>query len=975
MKRIVLSILLFAACLCGALAQNDAMFVYRNDGQINAFLKADVDSIRYSQIGVDSLYHAEFVVQEVWTPDSVYRIPLAAVDSVSFVTPPTVYKTDVTRLDGTLLDYVTGSDSLTLKLRSDTPVGIIPKAGDKLVLLDGCEALPYGFSGIVSEVRTETDGIDVVCEQAYLEDLFDSFCSVSTMYGTEAPDARYVASSGQPNRVVYNPADATFRLGPFTIDGTSEISGAVTPNGDLAIKVGRSSMSLSVQPTFRVHTFLILGEGHGTYFNCSITGDISIVTNTSIYGGIEYNHDFEKKGVKIPIPNTVGLINFYFLPGFFGRIGATVSSNLSVTRTYAFGMAYDYSSIGESVIKPTLGCRPVSTSMDIEGLIEGNLAVGGFIETGFSILSRDIAKVFVRGELGWQVNGDFVLRNSDIEEAERDTRLYERIKASGIETGPFVNLSLQSSLFDVGPSFTIFEGAATLLKRDIVPAFSNTELTRASGSSMTASTRMSGNCVFPVSVGFKLFDEGKNEIADFDATVRYTNEEGRLDHSFTGVDNGKLHTLYPKVRLFGFDILASPSSDLAMAHPEITDFEITASKYSPGAFVYEGIAYDYSFDVTMTAEIDNLDGVADWGYVYKDTYGNIERYSAMEFGTSYTTSYVCLRRDAKSTACLYTYVKYEGDPEYYDSEPQYYPLEYSRSVAHPEITNFEVTGWNFSKEKEFYNDGVEFYFKFDVAITAKIDSLDGVSDWGYVYKDPYGNIKRISLMQYGAYYTDNRYSYFRNDEKSTACIYPYVKYNGDPEYYDGEPCNYILEINSCPDDHHPHAIDLGLPSGTKWCCCNVGATSPVEYGGYYAWGEISEKSEYTEENYAYYDNETSKYIDIGSEISGTQYDVAHVVMGDPWCMPTKEQMQEFAEYIYFETIKLNGHEVISVIGPSGQIFIPCAGYWRGDFRCRGCDTWTGSLSYYGSESFVVDLDNGVHIEDRCQGFPVRPVCK
>ena len=37
---------------------------------------------------------------------------------------------------------------------------------------------------------------------------------------------------------------------------------------------------------------------------------------------------------------------------------------------------------------------------------------------------------------------------------------------------------------------------------------------------------------------------------------------------------------------------------------------------------------------------------------------------------------------------------------------------------------------------------------------------------------------------------------------------------------------------SCPDSHHPHMIDLGLPSGTKWACCNVGATKPEEYGGY-----------------------------------------------------------------------------------------------------------------------------------------------
>ena len=48
----------------------------------------------------------------------------------------------------------------------------------------------------------------------------------------------------------------------------------------------------------------------------------------------------------------------------------------------------------------------------------------------------------------------------------------------------------------------------------------------------------------------------------------------------------------------------------------------------------------------------------------------------------------------------------------------------------------------------------------------------------------------------------------------------------------------------CPDNNHPHMIDLGLPSGTKWACCNVGASKPEDQGGYFAWGETEEKSEY-----------------------------------------------------------------------------------------------------------------------------------
>ena len=39
-----------------------------------------------------------------------------------------------------------------------------------------------------------------------------------------------------------------------------------------------------------------------------------------------------------------------------------------------------------------------------------------------------------------------------------------------------------------------------------------------------------------------------------------------------------------------------------------------------------------------------------------------------------------------------------------------------------------------------------------------------------------------------------------------------------------------------------NAVDLGLPSGLKWASCNIGATVPEEYGGYFAWGLVPESS-------------------------------------------------------------------------------------------------------------------------------------
>lgn len=735
MKRFLFFIFLLITNWYGMLAQNDAMLIYRNDGIVHGFLKADIDSVRHSQLDLDSVMHKDFVVQEVWTADSVYRIPLEVIDSVSFVMPPTIYKQGVVDLKERLLDYVIGANGLTLKLKANVPSSLIPAAGDKLVLLDGCRSLPNGFSGIVQNIQTTTEGVEVICERAYMEDLFDSFCSVSTLYvsGGEQAQAKYITARGASTRADFD----TSKWGTLTISCASQILPNVFPDSDLALQLGAEA-SIAVTPKLRIHAFTILGDGNGFYFNGSVTGNLEVASKLALYGSIDYNKDFTDPKLEkgIAIPGTACLVDYYFAPGFFVHANATISESVTDVRNFQIGMNFDYSSIGENVLKPvppTL--RLVSSSTEMEGCIDGSLAAGIFVEKGFNIWSRGVGKVCWRGELGMQVSGNFVLRNSDIDNSE-GTELYERIKKTSIEAGPYANLQLQASILGIGPSVTLSE-RSNFKKWDLVPTFSNTQLSRLSGSatSALAYTQLSGKCLFPISVGYKLYDDNRNEVADYTASVAYRDKECKFEHIFSNLDANRDYTVYPKVSLFGQDLLASPSADLEKAKKSIV-----------------------------------------------------------------------------------------------------------------KITNFKQTDSEYSKNG-FSNDGMTYDYKFDVAVTVGIDNLDGVADWGYVYKDPNGNIKRISLMQYGKTYTDTRYSYYRNEAKSAVCLYGYVRYVDDAEYYDSEPCNYNLshaELLLCPDENHPHWIDLGLPSGKKWKCCNEGASSPKEFGEFYTEKSLSWKYDYQE---------------------------------------------------------------------------------------------------------------------------------
>ena len=107
----------------------EAFYIYRNDGQFNAFFRDEVDSIAYSHYDLDSVYYDENVTQLVYTPDSLYRIPLAAIDSVGFVQPERAYQPEVMRMDETWLPFVIRIADNSITFRPSTPASFLPQKG------------------------------------------------------------------------------------------------------------------------------------------------------------------------------------------------------------------------------------------------------------------------------------------------------------------------------------------------------------------------------------------------------------------------------------------------------------------------------------------------------------------------------------------------------------------------------------------------------------------------------------------------------------------------------------------------------------------------------------------------------------------------------------------------------------------------------------------------------------------------------
>lgn len=231
-----------------------------------------------------------------------------------------------------------------------------------------------------------------------------------------------------------------------------------------------------------------------------------------------------------------------------------------------------------------------------------------------------------------------------------------------------------------------------------------------------------------------------------------------------------------------------------------------------------------------------------------------------------------------------------------------------------------------------------------------------------------------------------------------------VSYTGKPclvigdKSYDEDGIAFASSL-TCPDSHHPHLIDLGLPSGIMWSCCNVGADAPKEFGGKYAWGETETKGVYNIKTYKYakevdpnsYDGQywiwvgyCYIYVYIGNNISGTDYDVAHVRWGKPWRMPTSTEFQEICDNCTWVEYTLNGTAGYKVIGPNDNyIFMPKAvtndNYWAANLQSEWSDQHMSPFALipsstpyvfkdYHSESSWVSLSPGA-------GFYIRPIVR
>ena len=233
MRKLILTFVLGTLCLC-AFSQ-EAFYIYRHDGDFNGFFYDEVIEMRQSKIGVDSVEYDKWVTQEVVLADTIYRIPLAAIDSIGFQQPEIKFnpKVKFLQVEG-LTSYLKQVSDIPFRGHENTltfenlPANLTPQVGDVLIGLetDDCSMLYVSdemtgsVSCVVEEVQKSGDKTYVYGHSVtQLGDVFEQFITVEQIgIDTAGNIHRRIAGctpEGFPRNVVAKSGEGEINLVDF----------------------------------------------------------------------------------------------------------------------------------------------------------------------------------------------------------------------------------------------------------------------------------------------------------------------------------------------------------------------------------------------------------------------------------------------------------------------------------------------------------------------------------------------------------------------------------------------------------------------------------------------------------------------------------------------------------------------------------------------------------------------------------------
>lgn len=363
------------------LQAQDAFYIYRNDGDFNGFFFDEVIRMSYSKTDLEGEEHNEYVIQEVETKDSLYRIPLAAIDSIGFQQPEFKYNPRLKKMDDLgMTPYVTyvNHEARILNFKG-LPANLIPTEGDVLVGFDENVYGEGGFGGKVTQVDNQGGSVQVQLEKlSGFSDVFEQFITVEQL-GTDSegnlcrrlagyhPQTR--AEEGSDNKSLFDFA--------ITVKRDWE------PKKDVVISL---SAEMGLKVDMKVSYYIDLDR---VFVKFATT--YAIVTKPSI--GIQAKAEFDEPIFNLPsflkkirFPGTCPLFCTEPFPEFFIRGGGYLGANLEFP-------AIDFGMTANLVIDSELPGYPMrfflsrrdpneNANRDFIDTGSASISLSGFLQTG-----------------------------------------------------------------------------------------------------------------------------------------------------------------------------------------------------------------------------------------------------------------------------------------------------------------------------------------------------------------------------------------------------------------------------------------------------------------------------------------------------------------------------------------------------------------------------------------------------------------
>lgn len=564
MRRLIVFFALLSSFL-GVFSQENVFFVYRNDGIINTFLKEEIDSIRYSQIDIDSIYHRDYVCQEIWTADSVFRIPLELVDSISFVKPETVYANGAVPMTSEMRKYVVKVDSLSITFAPNTPSRLLPHKGDNLVNTEGSDGMQEGFLGCVKNITNNRDGILVECEAIGLEDVFERYYGLTTI--NTGDNTRASGNDNLPWRA--DPDSISFNI--LTVFENQGISYQRDNSNIFFGASGSAKYDITLDTDHEMFGALIYDPNYGTTISFRYISNIITTQESRLNGSISFG--LEKELKYFPLLYFPAIFSTFSLSfGIYLRGNLDIISDKIYQQHHRYVFYWEWNDKGNDVVNDESRMLKISEKQQGVNIISGKADVGVYGRFSFDFLKSIKIKnnrhfgllsggVRFEGGLSFE-NTVEIPRVTDKEDPLRSTELYETL----LNNSPKISSYFGASSIDIsylGVAANLFSFRPFIYQElktfPYVPKFTNTKISVDKTGNVYANMEVSES-VMPTDVGFSLQnkDDSKKRIN------RYTlsGYEGPSSPTYTVFLDppSAPYVLYPLVNFGGIEMIGTPKT-------------------------------------------------------------------------------------------------------------------------------------------------------------------------------------------------------------------------------------------------------------------------------------------------------------------------------------------------------------------------------------------------------------------------------